>query len=101
MNRTHTIHNAHIVREVPAGDEYLPSKALAMEGGGAIATDPRDTKGPRTLQRMFQFDIILEDAPHFAAFGQRALVRFEHAPQPLGVQWYRSIRLLFLSRFSV
>lgn len=101
LDRGHVIHTGRIVREVPAGDEYLPSRALAIEGGGTIATDPRDTKGPKALQRMFQFDIILDDAPHFSTYGQRAVVRFEHAPRPLAVQWYRAVRLLFLSRFSV
>jgi putative peptide zinc metalloprotease protein len=101
MNRAHTVHLGRISREFPAGDEYLPSKAFALEGGGLIATDPRDTKGPKALQRMFQFDVVLEDAPPFALFGQRVLLRFEHAPEPLGEQWYRSFRLLFLSRFSV
>ncbi|MGE0222144.1 MAG: hypothetical protein AB7F35_05705 [Acetobacteraceae bacterium] len=101
MNRAHTIYRGRIAREVPAGDEYLPSKALATEGGGAIAIDPRDTKGPKALERMFQFDVLLEDAARFTLFGQRVLVRFDHHDQPLFLQWYRRLRLLFLSRFSV
>ncbi len=101
MNRAHTMYLGRISREFPAGDEYLPSKAFAMEGGGLIATDPRDSKGPKALQRMFQFDVLLQDAPSFSLFGQRVLIRFEHAPETLGEQWYRSLRLLFLSRFSV
>ena len=101
MNRAHTMYLGRISREFPAGDEYLPSKAFALEGGGLIATDPRDSKGPKALQRMFQFDVLLENAPSFSLFGQRVLIRFEHAPEPLGTQWYRSLRLLFLSRFSV
>ncbi len=100
-NRTHAVFNGRIAREVPAGEEYLPSKALATEGGGAIATDPRDSKGPKSLQRMFQFDVLLDGAAHFDVFGQRVLVRFEHQWIPLAWQWYRSLRLLFLSRFSV
>ncbi|MGE0417030.1 MAG: hypothetical protein AB7O80_09515, partial [Acetobacteraceae bacterium] len=101
LNRSHAIYTGRIVREVPAGEEYLPSKVLATEGGGAIATDPRDPKGPKALQRMFQFDVILDGRGHFDLFGQRVLVRFEHRPIPLALQWYRSIRLLFLARFSV
>jgi len=91
----------HVVREVPGGDDTLPSRVLGTEGGGSISTDPRDARSPRSLQRMFQFDVALEGGAPRAGFGIRALVRFEHAMEPLGVQWYRGIRLLFLSRFSV
>ena len=89
------------LREVPAGGEYLPSAALAIEGGGEIATDPRDAKGPRTLQRTFQLDIELAGVGQVDHFGQRVFVRFEHRKEPLSVQWYRSIRLLFLTSFHV
>ena len=90
-----------VLRQVPAGGEYLPSAALAIEGGGEIATDPRDAKGPKTLQRMFQFDIELTGIGQVDHFGQRVFVRFEHQMEPLSVQWYRSIRLLFLTSFHV
>jgi putative peptide zinc metalloprotease protein len=93
--------DGRIVREVPAGEELLPSLALAAEGGGEVATDPRDAKSPKALQRMFQLDVELAGDVQFHQFGQRVFVRFEHQPVPLAVQWYRTIRLLFLSRFSV
>ncbi len=89
-----------VLREVPGGTDYLPSAALAVEGGGEIATDPRDTSGPKALQRMFQFDIELNGLGKVNHFGQRLLVRFELHDEPLLVQWYRSIRLLFLSNFN-
>ena len=91
----------HIVRVRPDGETMLPSRALAMEGGGAIATDPRETKGPKALQRMFQFDVQLDEAEPFAFFGQRVHVRFDHWPEPLATQAYRAIRLLFLSRLDL
>jgi len=90
-----------VLREVPAGGEYLPSSALAVEGGGEIAIDPRDTKGPKTLERIFQIDVELDDKSHVNHFGQRVFVRFEHQMEPLSIQIYRSIRLLFLSSFNV
>jgi putative peptide zinc metalloprotease protein len=90
-----------IVRAVPGGEEFLPSRALSVEGGGDIATDPRETKGAKAMQRMFQFDVRLDVDGAMTQFGQRVYVRFEHEEEPLSVQWYRSIRLLFLSRFSV
>jgi putative peptide zinc metalloprotease protein len=90
-----------IVRAVPGGDDILPSKALALEGGGEIATDPRETKGAKAMQRMFQFDVALDLPGPLNHFGQRVYVRFEHEDEPLSVQLYRKVRLLFLSRFSV
>lgn len=95
---------ALVEREVPAGDEYLPSRVLSTEGGGRIAIDPRDTRGARTLERTFQFDVALADPATSAAdlfFGERVHARFEHPPEPLAHQWYRDIRRLFLSYFHV
>ena len=43
----------------------------------------------------------LAGAPRLDVFGERVYVRFDHRMEPFAVQWYRSIRLLFLSRFSV
>ena len=91
----------HIVRIRPDGEAMLPSRALAMEGGGSITTDPREAKGPKALQRMFQFDVELDRSELFSVFGQRVHVRFEHGNEPLAVQAYGAIRLLFLSRFSL
>jgi putative peptide zinc metalloprotease protein len=91
-------------REVPGGEEYLPSKVLATEGGGQLATDGRDARGPRTLERTFQFDVAVDPprdgvGPFF--FGERVHARFEHPDQPLGMQLLRSARRLFLSHFHV
>lgn len=91
-------------REVPAGAEYLPSLALSTQGGGQLATDPRDTKGARTLERTFQFDVAVDLPPGDKAgifFGAHVHARFEHPSEPLAYQWYRSVRRLFLSQFHV
>jgi len=91
-------------REVPAGEEYLPSRVLATEGGGQLATDARDQRGDRTLERTFQFDVALQVPPGAAQplfFGERVHARFEHPPEPIGHQWLRSARRLFLSHFHV
>jgi putative peptide zinc metalloprotease protein len=100
--RVPNILEGRIVREVPAGDETLPSPALASEGGGDIATDPRETKSPKALQRVFQIDVELPGADNRTnGFGQRVYVRFEHRMEPLWTQWYRGIRQLFLTSFNV
>jgi putative peptide zinc metalloprotease protein len=101
VDHPRTIITGHIVRAVPGADEYLPSRALAVDGGGDIATDPRDQKGAKAMQRMFQFDVALDMSRTVDHFGQRVYVRFEHDDEPLSVQLYRRVRLLFLSRFSV
>lgn len=91
---------AKIVREVPAANDELPSKALAAGGGGVVPADPKDPKGLRSLRRMFQIDLRLEQDIASPAFGARALVRFEHAWEPLASQAYRRLRQLFLARFN-
>ena len=93
---------ARIVREVPAGREDLPSKALGGSGGGALAVDPNDPQGIKTLQRVFQLDIELpDDATAAAAFGSRVHVRFDHDWEPAGQQIWRRVRQLLLSRIQV
>jgi putative peptide zinc metalloprotease protein len=102
-HRPELVAGGHVVRRVPAGEEYLPSRALSAEGGGQITTDPRDHNGAKTMERMFQLDIALTggDAAAGRFFGERVYVRFEHAAEPIGVQWYRALRQLFLSYFHV
>ena len=102
-HRPDVVADGRVVRQVPAGEEYLPSRALSTEGGGQIATDPRDQKGAKSMERMFQLDIELaaQDIARNAFFGERVYVRFDHVTEPLGLQWYRAMRLLFLSRFHV
>lgn len=106
-HRPELVMAGHVVREVPRGDEYLPSKVLTTDGGGQLATDPRDQKGARTLERTFQFDVALEPGHEVAAhlgpafFGERVYVRFDHEREPLGVQWWHGVRRLFLSHFQV
>lgn len=101
VDQPHLTLEGRVLRAVPAAGEYLPTAALGIEGGGDLATDPRDAKGARTLQRTFQFDIELEGMEAMDHFGQHVFVRFDHRMEPLSVQWYRSIRLLLLTNFHV
>ncbi len=98
--RIERVVKARIVRQVPGGNEELPSKALSTEGGGTVPIDPRDPKGTKTMQRVFQLELEL-DAPATVLYGGRVYVRFDHVPEPLGTQWYRGLRRLFLTRFNV
>jgi len=92
---------ARIIREVPAGREDLPSKALGGTGGGALPVDPRDRQGTKTLQRVFQVDIELPvNVASAATFGSRAYVRFDYHWEPIGRQIWRRARQLVLSRLQ-
>jgi putative peptide zinc metalloprotease protein len=91
-----------IVRQVPAGRDEIPSQALAAGGGGRIATDPRDPQGRRTLERVFELDVAFDPPPAGTLpFGQRVYVRFDHPPEPIAQQLWRSVRRLFLRHFDV
>jgi putative peptide zinc metalloprotease protein len=93
---------AHITRQVPAAADEAPSKAFLASGGGRLAPDPRDPEGRRTLERVFQIDLALDQPVGRAvAYGQRVYVRFELAPEPLATQVWRVLRRLFLRHFDV
>ena len=86
---------------VPSATSDLPSKALGVQGGGLITTDPSDPTGQRGMEQFFIFDIELPANLSLNRIGVRAYIRFEHQPQPLGHQWLHSMRQLLLRRFSI
>jgi putative peptide zinc metalloprotease protein len=92
---------AVIKREVPGASEQLPSPALGSQGGGQLATDPLDKQGVKAIQKVFQVDLELPSPWQVVNVGGRVHVRFDHGWAPLGIQWYRQVRQLFLSRFNV
>lgn len=92
---------AHLVREVPKAGNELPSPALGQSGGGAIAMDPRDEKGAKTLESLFEFELALPQNVPAEYIGSRVYVRFEHPPEPLGIRLWQALRRLFLSHFHV
>jgi putative peptide zinc metalloprotease protein len=96
-----TIWPARLVREVPKAGKELPSAALGQSGGGAIAMDPRDEKGTKTLESLFEFELALPATVSAEYIGSRVYVRFEHPSEPLGIRLWQSLRRLFLSNFHV
>jgi len=54
----------------------------------------------KALQTHFELEVELLGAPP-AGRGGRVYVRFEHGAEPVAQQVYRSIRQLFLRRFTV
>jgi putative peptide zinc metalloprotease protein len=96
------IHSALIAREVPGLLASLPSGALSTTGGGQIALDPTDARRERVLGNLLHLDILLS-TPSVSPrrIGERAYVRFAHAPEPLMKRWYFSLRQLFLRHFKL
>lgn len=92
---------ARILREVPSASNRLPTAALGSNGGGPYAVDPRDSEGLTTLTPVFQLELALPPQVDTAYLGSRIYVRFEHVPEPVGVQVYRALRQLLLRRFNV
>ncbi|MEW8308764.1 MAG: hypothetical protein G8D88_16720 [gamma proteobacterium symbiont of Ctena orbiculata] len=84
-------------RHIPESRQRLPSPALGRLGGGMIVLHPEDEDGTRPLEAVFEIRLQLDQ--RITRLGERIIVRFEHRPLPLGWQWYRSIRQMFLKRF--
>jgi putative peptide zinc metalloprotease protein len=103
----HTDLASHVVRAVPAAETNIPGQALTTANGGTISTDPRDSKGAKAFERLFQFDLALPDGGPAASalaasgFGTRVFVRFDFAWEPVGTMLYRRIRQGLLSRFEI
>ena len=91
---------ATLKNEVPAASSDLPSLALSLEGGGALALDPREKAGPRAFDTLFHFEIMISGVKP-KTIGKRVFVRFEHDPEPLAYRFYRNFRRTLLNRFSV
>jgi len=90
---------ATISREVPAASYSIPSAVLGDMGGGLLAVDPSDQSGTKTLEQVFHVELIFDEPVE--RLGGRTYVRFDHGMEPLGWQWYRQLRQLFLRRFDV
>lgn len=94
-------HVARMLREVPGGDDALPSPALALNHGGTVPTDGGMSGQPRALNRVFQFDLQLPASLRTARIGERAHVRFVLDHEPLGLQGWRRLRQLLLSQLTL
>lgn len=92
---------ATVTRTTPGASERLPSTALGSSGGGAIAIDPRDPQGTKTLEKVFTVDLELTKPAGTVYVNDRVYVKFDHGFETLAVQSYRSLRRLFLRWFNV
>ena len=91
---------SEIIREVPAASRHLPSLALSLEGGGAIALDPSANEEKKSFENYFHFDLRMPERSQ-VRIGERVYVRFEHAPESLAHRGYRTVRHLFLRTFDL
>jgi putative peptide zinc metalloprotease protein len=96
-----TVMPARIIAASPEGLPQVPSPALSTSGGGSIALDPADPQRRRTLQSLFLFDVAPTGPAPAVLIGERALVRFDHGPEPMGFRVWRGMRQLFLRQFNV
>src|SRR5258706_664089 len=83
---------ATVLREVPAARDELPSSALSSHGGGALAADPRDPRGGKSLASTFQFDLQLPVQSRSESYGGRAHRRLRLEPRPPPRAWVRPLR---------
>ncbi len=96
-----TLYRGHILRELPGATGLLPSSVLGTEGGGNILTDPNDNSGRAALEPLFQFDVQLEIPMDSLSVGKRVYVRFDYGHEPLFYRFFRTLRQLFLQRFTL
>lgn len=96
-----SIHPVSLVREVPAGQDHLPSRTLSIDGGGSTVTDPREQSGTKTFQKTFHIDLQLPLSWSDVHVGDRVYIRFDHGYEPLAMRWWRFLRQLFLARLDV
>lgn len=86
-------------QSVPESQQHLPSPVLGSAGGGPFPLHPLDEDGTRPLEPIFEL-LLYPEIP-LERLGERVVVRFDHGAEPLGWQWYRTLRQLFLMRLSL
>ena len=89
---------ASVLRSAPLGSRELTSAALAVEAGGTIMTDPRETDRAVALTPSFEIDLKLAEHTLAAAPGVRASVRLDGPDLPLGARWWRRASQFFDGR---
>jgi putative peptide zinc metalloprotease protein len=91
-----------ITRVAPAGQQNLPSAALAMQAGGLMATDPEDPEARRAAEPFFEVRIVPEAVQDAGLYpGQRVVARFAIGWRPLLIQWWDAAARLLQQRFQL
>ena len=98
--RVYDTFEASIRRESPAATNKLTNLAMSSIGGGQAVVDPHESKEPKALNTWFEFELELPATQAFV-LGEHVYVRFEHGSEALAWRLFRSVRQLFMKRFSV
>lgn len=93
------IHTLSTFRETPAARDDLPHPALGLSGGGSVPVDPTDNRGLRSMNKFFQLEISLPLSPEQLHIGERVHILLDNGYEPIGYQWVRSLKQLFLRQF--
>jgi putative peptide zinc metalloprotease protein len=99
--RLREVEPARFVRLVPAASSDLPAVALGREGGGQVAVDPRDQRGVKAVQPVFQAELEMPRRSDLETLGGRVYVRFDHGSGSIAERSWRALRQLFLKRLNV
>ena len=75
-------------------------KEVSVLGFGGMRFDPKDEDHLRTLQKIFQYDLIPASYLPANVIGTRVKVRFTHDKEPVGFRVYRLFRQLLLRKFN-
>ena len=84
----------------PGAVHELPSPALALPNGGDIPVIGNNAQTLTTHEPVYLVEATIPAEGANTRVGGRATLRFEHTPAPLGEQWLRQLRQLFLSRLA-
>jgi putative peptide zinc metalloprotease protein len=87
---------------IPYQHEKLPSAALGWLGGGDLAVSPRDSSGLQASEPFFLILAHVKSHPNVSFFqGRAGKLRFSMHPEPLLVQWTKSLRQLLQKRYQI
>ncbi len=90
------------IRQIsPSSTKKLYNLALSTEGGGWVSLDPRDPSSGKTVEELFHLELNLPQERTLSNIGGRVYVKFDHGNEPVGWQFYRLIRQVFLEKFNV
>jgi len=86
----------------PGAVQQLPSPALAIPNGGPVAVvDDGSDQPVTTLEPVYLVEVALPADSDDYRVGGRATLRFQHPSAPLGEQWLRRMRQLFLGSTTI
>lgn len=90
---------ALLSRQKPAGNNSLPSLALADAGFGGIDVES-GSGNAQTVEQVFHLELTLAHALNAQGLGGRAFITLQHPPETLARRWWRGTRQLFLKHLQ-